>query len=180
MVTAALWVAVISLGLWLVLLYLFAALPEANVQRQQIVAYLVYAPYSGFLEVDYLNLPEKRHLLDVQRLFSVLEQGFWGLLGLALLLLFFIRRICWHCVGLIGFCLLLLPLVLMAWQGFIPLFIWLHTVFFPPNTWVFPDESLLIQFFPLAFFLRFGLVYIALLLFVFGAFVLWGRSTKPD
>jgi hypothetical protein len=66
----------------------------------------------------------------------------------------------------------------MLLGGFVPLFIFLHTFLFPAGTWVFPDDSILIQLFPLDYFFHFGLVYAGGLVLIFGGLLVWGKFNK--
>lgn len=152
----------IFLGVWEALLTLYRWLPEAVPQRQEIVAYLLGGVTDGVLEVTYLNFVERYHLLDVRQLFTQISYLFYGVLAVSVLLLGLQRRFAQGRVlvrtGYLGLAAILLPGVVMLLGGFVPLFIFLHTLLFPEGTWVFPDDSPLIQLFPLAYFFRFGMV----------------------
>ena len=172
----------IFLGVWEALLTLYRWLPEAVPQRQEIVAYLLGGVTDGVLEVTYLNFVERYHLLDVRQLFTQISDLFYGVLAVSVLLLGLQRRFAQGRVlvrtGYLGLAAILLPGVVMLLGGFVPLFIFLHTLLFPEGTWVFPDDSPLIQLFPLAYFFRFGMVYVGALVLIFAGLLVWGKLRK--
>ena len=159
------WVLVLYLGEWVVLLHIYAGAGDAVVLRQEIVAYLLGAGAESLPSMNALNLAEARHLLDVRRLFAALETLFYGVLAVSVLLLVLQRHFAagrmWLLTSYVGLISILLLGLLIALGGFVPLFVWLHSVVFPAGTWVFPDNSVLIQLVPLAYFLRFGVLYTA-------------------
>ncbi|MBO0613112.1 MAG: hypothetical protein RL122_125 [Pseudomonadota bacterium] len=165
------WVLVLYLGEWVVLLHIYAGAGDAVVLRQEIVAYLLGAGAESLPSMNALNLAEARHLLDVRRLFAALETLFYGVLAVSVLLLVLQRHFAagrmWLLTSYVGLISILLLGLLIALGGFVPLFVWLHSVVFPAGTWVFPDNSVLIQLFPLAYFLRFGVLYTAALVLIF-------------
>ncbi|OQX05345.1 MAG: hypothetical protein BWK73_33830 [Thiothrix lacustris] len=169
--TSISWVLGLYLGIWVVLLHIYAVAGEAIVLRQDIVAYLFGAGTERLPSMTALNLAEARHLLDVRRLFAALENLFYAVLGISTLLLMLQRHFAagrmWLLTGYMGLISILLLGLSIALDGFVPLFVWLHTVVFPAGTWVFPDNSVLIQLFPLAYFLQFGVLYMAALVLIF-------------
>ncbi len=175
-------VLAIFLGVWEALLTLYHWLPDAVPQRQEIVAYLRGSVTDGVLEVDYLNFVERYHLLDVRRLFAGVDHWFYLMLAGSVLLLVLQRRFAKGRVllrtGYLGLASILLPGLLILLGGFVPLFIFLHTLLFPAGTWVFPDDSILIQLFPLGYFLRFGILYVGTLALIFGGLLVWGKFNK--
>ena len=172
----------IFFGVWEGLLTLYRWLPEPVPQRQEIVAYLLGGVTDGVLEVTYLNFVERYHLLDVRQLFTQLCHLFYALVLVSVLLLVLQRRFAQGRVllrtGYLGLAAILLPGVVMLLGGFVPLFVFLHTLLFPAGTWVFPDDSALIQLFPLAYFFRFGILYVGALVLVFGGLLVWGKLRK--
>lgn len=181
-VTSICLVLVTYLGVWVVVLHGHYWLGDESGQRQTVVAYLLGAGGDGLPDIGFLNFAEARHLLDVRRLFAGVEHLFYWILPCSVLLLVlrqhFVRGRVWLRTGYLGLASILLPGLLMLLGGFVPLFILLHTFIFPPNTWVFPDDSILIQLFPLDYFFRFGLLYVASLLVVFLGMVVWGHTRQ--
>ncbi|MEB4590218.1 DUF1461 domain-containing protein [Candidatus Thiothrix sp. Deng01] len=177
-------VLAIFLGVWVVLLHVYPWLPEASPQRQAIVAYLLRGMGNDLPDLPFLNPGEAFHLLDVRQLFARLDQLSAVVLLSCLSLLYAQKRFAGGRVmlraGYLGLAFILLPLALMLAGGFVPLFIVLHTLLFPPNTWVFPDDSILVQLFPLDYFFRFGLAYVGTLAAIFIALVVWGHTRKPS
>lgn len=175
-------VLAIFLGVWEALLTLYRCLPDDVPQRQEIVAYLLGGVTTGVLEVDYLNFVERYHLLDVRQLFARLDHWFYLMLAGSVLLLLlqwrFGRGRVLLRTGYLGLAAILLPGLVIVLGGFVPLFIFLHTLLFPAGTWVFPDDSILIRLFPLAYFLRFGVVYVGALALIFGGLLVWGKFNK--
>lgn len=173
-------VVAIYLGVWVALLHGYQWWGDSLLQRQEIVDYLLGKGANVLPEMGFLNLAEKRHLLDVRRLFASIASLFYLLLPISLLLLMLQRRFASGRVSLrvawLGLGLILLPGLLMLLGGFVPLFIFLHTFLFPPNTWVFPDDSILIRLFPLDYFFRFGLAYVAMLVIIFVSMIGWGHT----
>lgn len=155
-------------------LYVYYYFLEVDPQRQMVLAYLLGAGEDGFPYMEWLTLAEKRHLLDVRRLFTNIEQYFhWVLVGSALLLILQQRatsRVLWASGYLGIMSVLLLSLLLLG--GFVPLFVFLHTLLFPIGTWVFSADSSLIRLFPLDYFFRFGLWYAGVLTAIFSGLIL--------
>lgn len=167
------------LGLWIALLQVYPVFNDYVGQRQEVVDYLLRNGGGGLPDFDFLNLAEKRHLLDVWRLFASLEQLFYWVLFSSAVLLVLQQRFAKGGVvlrtGYLGSVSVLVSGLLMLLVGFVPLFILVHTFLFPVGTWVFPDDSILIQLFPLDYFFRFGLVYMGMLSLSFGGLLVWGE-----
>ena len=71
-------------------------------------------------------------------------------------------------------------LLLFALVGFNTLFTWFHKIFFPQGNWQFSSDSLLIQTFPIEFFVSIS-VKIFLLAFIFGiVFIVVGKYMNYD
>lgn len=176
-------VLVIVLGVWLFLLSGYNLLPDVMPHRPEIVDYLLGSGAGGLPDLFYLNMAEKRHLLDVRRLFATLEQVFWMLLSFTLLL--WLTRQYLKIDGSVGLRVGYTGLVLVSASilpglpgGFVPLFVLLHEVLFPPGSWIFPDDSILIIMFPLKFFFHFALWYVGILFSIFFILVAQGYRTR--
>lgn len=71
-------------------------------------------------------------------------------------------------------------LLLFALLGFNTLFTWFHKIFFPQGNWQFASDSLLIQTFPINFFISIS-TKIFLLAFIFGiVFIVLSKYMKHD
>lgn len=104
-----------------------------------------------------LSISEIVHLRDVRRLFSRITKT--GLTALSLMVLFtviiYLTNSSKLTTGLFwtGSALLLFVLLIgiLGYSDFGKLFDYLHSPFFQKNSWVFPQDSILIQLFPLKF-----------------------------
>ena len=161
---------IVLTGLLLVVLYSFQLFDfwEHSAQQTEIINYLLQHQSSGLLNVDALNINEKRHLLDVQQLYSSIEQLFkYSLLAYLAILITFkkhivFRKLLSHVVYLGGSSLIVFIVLNMS-QGFMLIFDYSHRAFFIKGTWLFPSDSYLIQLFPLDYFYHFSLVYVSFL-----------------
>jgi integral membrane protein (TIGR01906 family) len=71
-------------------------------------------------------------------------------------------------------------MLVFALVGFNTLFTWFHKIFFPQGNWMFDADSLLIQTFPIEFFVSMS-VKIFILALVFGiVFIVVGKYMKHD
>jgi len=116
-------------------------------------SYLLHQKYITFIELDLLNIHEKRHLLDVKRVFKITYM-LWmltGSLGFLILVLFFKKVI--KTIALFG--LSLNTLILLLSFNFLDCFELFHYLFFKDNSWIFLHNSLLIEWFPLSYFQEF-------------------------
>lgn len=181
----AMWlVCTLWLGVWVVLLHTYQWLGDAVWQRQEIVDYLLGKGMQVLPGINFLNLAEQRHLLDVRRLFAAVDKLFYGVLLVSLLLAvwrqYWLKGSVLRLAGYLGLVSILLLGLLMLLGWFVPLFILLHTLLFPAGTWVFPDDSILIQLFPLGYFFRFGLLYVGALALIFIGLIVFHKLNKED
>jgi len=180
-VTSACLAVVTYLIVWWLVLHVHYWLADWGSQRQSIVAYLLGEGRDGLPNIGSLNFAEARHLLDVRRLFAFMEILLYLTLPVSILFLLkksFINGRVLLRTGYLGLGSILLPGLLMLAGGFIPLFVFLHTLFFPAGTWVFPNDSILIQLFPLTYFFRFGLLFVTALTLVFAGLIAWGYARR--
>ncbi len=139
--------------------------PQAQMQTWE---YLLQQHYVSLIDVDLFSIHEKRHLLDVKRLFDRLYLLWLILLavGSAGGVLLYVRfrstfkrlRYDLWIMG-VGSALLLI----MALIFFQESFEWLHQLLFPYQSWLFPPDSLLIEWFPEVYFIEFIGLYLLLL-----------------
>ncbi|CAA6812616.1 MAG: Unknown protein [uncultured Sulfurovum sp.] len=129
--------------------------------------YLIHQKYMGFIELDTYTIYEKRHLLDVKKVFEK-TYDLWIIFTLlsVVILLFFFKKIIKSVIAL-GISINILLIVFSL--NFIKSFELFHNLFFKNNSWIFSNDSLLIQLFPLHYFQEF---FILLLLLTFSIFIL--------
>jgi|AAUQ01.1.fsa_nt_gi hypothetical protein len=127
--------------------------------------YLIKQKYISFIDLDIFSIHEKRHLLDVKRLFSRIYE-FWiisSVVSILLLTFFylkcFIREVFRYVIYIGVFINSLLVISSLFFRNSFEL---LHRVLFPVNSWIFPENSILIKWFPLEYFVEFFLLYIFL------------------
>ena len=116
-------------------------------------SYLLHQKYITFIELDLLNIHEKRHLLDVKRVFKITYM-LWmltGSLGFLILVLFFKKLI--KTIAIFG--LSLNAVLILLSFNFLDCFELFHYLFFRDNSWIFFQNSLLIEWFPLNYFQEF-------------------------
>ncbi len=110
------------------------------------------------LYLDY-GSAELSHLRDVQRIMRITNFMFWGLLGA----LFFIVTYHWNNKNELPRCLKYGGITTIVSIGIITLFLGIafnssfvifHQLFFPQGNWQFAADSLLIQTFPIGFFIK--------------------------
>ena len=127
--------------------------------------YLLHQKYITFIELDIFNIHEKRHLLDVKRVFKT-THILWMLtasLGFLILVIFF-RKVIKY-ITLFG--LSLNSLLLLLSFNFLNSFELFHSLFFKQNSWIFMKNSLLIEWFPLVYFQEFFALFLGVSFFIF-------------
>lgn len=137
--------------------------------REKTWDYLLYEKYQSLPNIKGYTIQERRHLLDVKRRIAQLEKSllFTTIFGVFLLALnTWYRRPFRKVLSLmskieLSFIILAVTLALLAFK---PLFNLLHQWLFIPGTWVFMEDSYLIQLFPYHYFLEFFLLFIAILI----------------
>ncbi len=130
------------------------AMTNLTENQQQVIDYLqndapLTLPYTA---------EERSHLEDVKDVMNVVDYFFYGIALVVLGTLFLFRhyqkdfhQLLWYSgLTTIGIILLIGILSLLSFNGLFTLF---HQLFFPQGNWQFPAESLLIQTFPLDFFI---------------------------
>jgi uncharacterized membrane protein len=122
--------------------------------------YLLHQKYITLIELDILNIHEKRHLLDVKRVFNTtyILWFFSASLSFLILTVFFKKVIKY--VGILGLSLNIFTLILSF--NFLNSFELFHTLFFKENSWIFMQNSLLIRWFPLIYFQEFFALFLLL------------------
>ena len=104
---------------------------------------------------------EQSHLQDVQKVFQGVDYIFYAVLLVIVVILFYsiknqlqLSKLCWYGgISTVVFTGILLIAMALSFESSFTLF---HTIFFPQGNWTFPVESLLIQTFPLEFFISMG------------------------
>lgn len=122
---------------------------EGSAITNTLLAYF-FAQTDQLPEVPFLQL-EKEHLRDVKRVVQNAVAGFAFLVlltsALSLILGKSSRRKAW----LLGSCLTIFCLLLLAVVPFDPAFVAFHQVFFPQGNWSFPSSSYMLQVYRLQF-----------------------------
>jgi uncharacterized membrane protein len=138
--------------------------------------YLLKQKYISFIDLDIFNIYEKRHLLDVKRLFEKIY-SLWiiiSAISLSLLLFFYLRSrekffLILRYSSIVGSITTLIYLLILF--NFLENFTYLHQLIFPHYSWIFPPNSILIEWFPLSYFQEFAiimvLIYLGLFFFIF-------------
>ena len=175
------------LSVWITLLFGYYYFAPHSPQQSEIFTYLLTHQNNDLFNVNYLNVAEKRHLLDVKRLFINIIQVFqYCIFSCFILWLLFHKKLfisqLRNRLLTIGFILIIASIVLNSIFGFDTLFASLHQPFFIENTWLFPKESALIQHFPREYFYQFALIYaviITMILFLIKIFPLFRKTHSP-
>lgn len=174
----------VYLLIWHIMLYGYTIFFSNDLEslKKTIIHYLLTQHSLDFLQINELNIYERRHLFDVKLLFQSLSHLFLYIIGYNAVFFIIAKQyekkitIKWRWVSYLG----LLPLIIISSLilvfGFSPIFNDLHSLFFPPNSWIFPKNSTLIQLFPLDYFLQFALIYLLFLLTTFLLCFWWGKK----
>ncbi len=104
---------------------------------------------------------EQSHLQDVQKVFQGVDYIFFFFFLLIVIILLYsiknrpqLSKLCLYGgISTVVFTGLILIIIVFSFESSFTLF---HTIFFPQGNWTFPIESLLIQTFPLEFFISIG------------------------
>lgn len=125
--------------------------------------YLLKQHYLNLIDLEILSMHEKRHLLDIKRTLETLHL-YWQM-GMALFMtLTVVMIIKFRTMGfdvvkrslyILTFIFLMVVWVLFDFLDFFKLF---HTLLFVSSSWVFPENSYLIQWFPLVYFQQFFVI----------------------
>jgi len=127
--------------------------------------YLLKQKYITFIDLDIFSIHEKRHLLDVKRLFEKIYT-IWLIFTISsVFITIFIYFKGWigevfkyfFYIGVI-----INSIFIIFSLFFIDSFNFLHKIFFPKNSWIFPPDSILIEWFPISYFVEFFILFIAL------------------
>ena len=133
--------------------------------------YLLKQHYINLIEIDIFTIHEKRHLLDVKRVFETTYK-LWFLffiLSTAILLVFIIK-IKSKIITLLRYIyilgLTLNSLLILLMFNFLVNFNFFHTLIFSKNSWTFPKNSTIIEWFPLHYFQEFIMIFLILSFFI--------------
>jgi integral membrane protein (TIGR01906 family) len=182
-----------ALGLLAVWLFVFQILlhgyrPSEAYTVSMIYEYLLIEPYTYLPNMSFVDIKERRHLLDVKRLLIVAEWGSMLSLVVFLLLSFasslfksaanffmLLSRMGKYCFWFNTFVAIA---ILIFFEKYFLLF---HEVFFKQGTWIFRESGTLVNLFPLDFFQRFVFLFLffsglVFLLIWFGTVLLQKRK----
>ncbi|HHB94225.1 MAG TPA: DUF1461 domain-containing protein [Campylobacterales bacterium] len=123
--------------------------------------YLLKQQYITLIDLDIFDINEKRHLLDVKRVFEQIY-FIWKIISIVSLSIFilFYRKlsIIIRQTFIIGIIINILLIIISF--NFLDSFSFLHQMIFPHNSWIFQPSSILIIWFPLSYFIEFFLIFI--------------------
>ncbi len=127
--------------------------------------YLLKQKYITLIDLDILNINEKRHLLDVKRLFETIYSIWITLLIFTLsIIIFFYFKSKEKLSIVINYTIILGVntniLFMIISFNFLDSFTLLHQIFFPNNSWIFQPNSILIKWFPILYFIEFFTIFI--------------------
>jgi len=125
--------------------------------------YLLEQKYITFIDLDIFTIHEKRHLLDVKRLFDKIY-SLWAITSISTITIliglylkdkkrfFIVLRYNFF----LGVAVTLLSIFIAT--NFLDSFKLLHELIFSQYSWVFPNDSILIEWFPLVYFQEFAVI----------------------
>ncbi len=127
--------------------------------------YILKQKYITFIDLDIFSIHEKRHLLDVKRLFEKIYT-MWLIFTISsvviTILIYFkgwieeVFRYFFY-IGVV-----INSIFIISSLFFLDSFKFLHKIIFPYNSWIFPPDSILIEWFPISYFIEFFILFIAL------------------
>jgi len=123
--------------------------------------YLLKQHYISLIDLDIFNINEKRHLLDVKRLFEQIYFIWKIMLIITLSIFIFFYRKLFIVIKytIISGVVINILLIIISFD-FLDSFSFLHQMIFPHNSWIFQSNSILIGWFPLTYFIEFFLIFI--------------------
>lgn len=152
--------------------------------------YLLHDPTPSLPNTDLLDMPARRHMLDVKRILLDMRHAWWVITAVFLLLLAMAARkrmllaqaLRWSAYAGLG---TLAAGALLAVLNFRWAFVMLHYLLFTEQNWVFAADSALIRLFPLTYFQQFFLYWLFLsvmgfLLLLLAARFLRIHHANPD
>lgn len=167
----------------------YGTTPNEPQAHQFMWLYLLKQQYHTLIDLDILTIHEKRHLLDVKRALEAFHL-YW-LLSLTLLLFIFtvlmikfrtiIHTIMTYSLYTLTFCAISSLFILFDFLDTFKLF---HELLFISNSWIFPEQSYLIQWFPLIYFKQFFVIvflktlFMIIFLYAISSFLRYYKSTK--
>jgi uncharacterized membrane protein len=119
--------------------------------------YLLKQKYITLINVDIFTINEKRHLLDVKRLLDKLYNLWSALSVLSFFSIIFLYVKAKESIASIFKYNFIIGLIVIALSiflafDFLDSFKTFHQLVFPMGSWIFPDNSILIKWFPLEYF----------------------------
>ena len=122
--------------------------------------YLLKQHYISLIDLDIFDINEKRHLLDVKRVFEQIY-FIWKIMSIVTLSLaiIFYRRLSEILKYTINIGVIISILLIIISFDFLDSFSFLHQMIFPHNSWIFQPNSILIIWFPLSYFIEFFVIF---------------------
>jgi uncharacterized membrane protein len=129
--------------------------------------YLLKQKYISFIDLDIFTIREKRHLLDVKRLFDKIYIIWEILTSISILIFTYLYFKSKEILNIairysLNLGVVLNIIFILISFNFLEIFKTLHQIIFPNNSWTFPKESILIEWFPLIYFIEFFAILILL------------------
>ena len=127
--------------------------------------YLLKQKYITLIDLDIFDINEKRHLLDVKRLFERIYSIWITLLIFTLsIIIFFYFKSKDKLSIVISYTIILgvttnILFIIISFN-FLNSFTLLHQILFPNNSWIFQPNSILIKWFPISYFIEFFTIFI--------------------
>ena len=122
--------------------------------------YLLHQKYITLIDLDHYTLHERRHLLDVKNILETTYRLWIYSIALSILILFTTFRTIIKYIIHIGVILNILFILLSF--NFLKSFDFFHSLFFKSNSWIFSQDSILIEYFPLIYFQEFFILFFLL------------------
>jgi len=122
--------------------------------------YLLKQHYISLIDLDIFDINEKRHLLDVKRVFEQIY-FIWKIISiitLSLTILFY-KKLSIIIKYSINIGVTIGILLIIVSFDFLDSFSLLHQMIFPNNSWIFQPNSILIIWFPLSYFIEFFVIF---------------------
>ncbi len=161
----------IFLSLFETTLHLFHSPINSNIVESKAHSltwiYLIKQKYISLIDLDIFTINEKRHLLDIKRVFNKIYYIWERLLLLSTIISIYLYFKSKEKLTLVIKYTTILGVVLniifiLISFNFLEVFTILHKIIFTHNSWIFKPNSILIEWFPLLYFIEFFTIIIIL------------------
>jgi integral membrane protein (TIGR01906 family) len=135
--------------------------------------YLLKQRYISFIDLDIFTISEKRHLLDVKRVFdniySIWSTLLYIITPITLFLYLKSKRELFLALSYsvrVGVVVNIISIIVSI--NFLDSFKLLHKIIFTNNSWIFKPNSILIEWFPISYFIEFFSIFTLLNFLILG------------